>query len=79
MENNIVTPGVKKVLKYKIKINFDNGASETIYSMTAPNANPLIPGFLGFILKAGHMKEINITKVRTMEIEAYEDLPSIIT
>lgn len=74
MEEKIIAPhNVKRVLKFKVKIHYDNGANETIFPVEPPNVNPVTPMLMDFVIKRGLVRHVNMTKVRNMDIEVTED------
>ncbi len=72
--DKIITPNtVKKTIRFKIKVSWKNGASETILSRTPPNVNPVTPMFMDFNIKDGFNRHISLMEVRALDVEAYED------
>lgn len=69
----IVTPNTIQTKKdYRFRISYDNGANETIIPCQAPNLDPQIPMFMNFIIKAGNVRQVNLAKVRYMDVEISE-------
>lgn len=74
-EKIVVTPNtVETIIKWKIKISYDNGANETIFPTREPFLNPAMPGLLNFIIKEGFVRQVNIEKVRSMDLEFSKEL-----
>ncbi len=76
MEKEIIQNSVKKTLKFKVKIQYDNGANETIFPLTPPNVNPITPMLMDFVIKRGLCRHVNMTKVRSMDVEVEEEIGS---
>lgn len=76
MEENrkeIVKPNTLKTVKdYKFRISYDNGANETIFPIVAPHLDPQIPMFMNFVIKQGVVIQVNLGKVRNMNVEITE-------
>lgn len=73
MEKEIIQNQVKKVFTFKIRVSWKNGSNETIFAKTPPNVNPVTPMFMDFHIKNGHMRHINMTEVRDLDIEVEQD------
>jgi hypothetical protein len=61
------------VTTWKIKINWKNGATGVVFSKGAPNVNPVTPGFMGFKIDDGKFSEINLSEVRSYDIEVIHE------
>lgn len=73
MEDKIVKPNTLKTVKdYKFRISYDNGANETIFPIITPSLDPQIPMFMNFVIKAGVVVQVNLGKVRNMNVEISE-------
>lgn len=57
---------------YKFKISYDNGSNETIIPIIAPSLDPQIIGFMNFVIKEGCIRQVNLAKVRYMDVEISE-------
>lgn len=72
MEEKIVTNSLKTVKTYKFKISYDNGANETIIPSGPPSLDQQIPMFMNFVIKQGFIRQVNLNKIRNMEVEITE-------
>lgn len=73
MEDKLITPKTIQTKKdYKFRISYDNGANETIIPAQAPSLDPQIPMFMNFVIKAGNVRQVNLAKVRHMDVEISE-------
>ena len=69
----LITPNTIKTKRdYKFRISYDNGASETIFPAQAPHLDPQIPMFMNFVIKNGQVRQVNLNKVRHMDVEITE-------
>ncbi len=69
----LITPNTIQTKKdYKFRISYDNGANESIFPVQAPYLDPQIPMFMNFVIKAGNVRQINLSKVRYMDVEISE-------
>lgn len=73
MDKIITSNTAKTALKFKVKILYDNGANETIYPTLPPNVNPVTPVFMSFRVKDGFDRHINMSHVRSMDIEISQE------
>lgn len=72
-EKRVVTPNTIQTKRdYKFRINYDNGANETIFPINPPSLDQQIPMFMNFVIKAGSIRQVNLSKVRTMDVEISE-------
>lgn len=75
MEEKIITPNkINTKREFKFKIAYDNGANETIFPKSAPTLDPNIPMFINFVIKAGTVRQINLSKVRTIDVDITESV-----
>ena len=73
MGSDIIKPSTVEVKRdYKFRISYDNGANETIFPCVAPGLDPQIPMFMNFVIKQGSIRQVNLNKVRYMEVEISE-------
>lgn len=73
MDREIVKPNTITTKKtFKFRISYDNGANETIIPNQPPNLDPNIPMFLNFVIKLGNVRQVNLNKVRHMDVEITE-------
>lgn len=79
MEKEILTNKTGIKLEFKIKVNYKNGANESIFSIKPPNVNPVMPMFLGFEIKAGTIRNINIDEIRSWDLIVNEANSGLIT
>lgn len=70
----IIKNQLNKKYKTTVKIQYDNGANETIYPIGSLNVNPLIPMMLELLVKKGMIRSVNLTKIRTMDTIIEEEI-----
>lgn len=69
----IVTPNTVRTRRdYKFRISYDNGATETILTSNDPSLDKQIPMFMNFVIKVGTIRQVNLQKVRYMDVEINE-------
>lgn len=71
--DQIIKPNTIQTKKdYKFRISYDNGANETLFPVQAPHLDPQMPMFMNFVIKAGNVRQVNLSKVRYMDVEISE-------
>lgn len=72
MESNdkIIKPNTLKTIRdYKFRISYDNGANETVCTRVPPSLDPNLMMFMNFVIGQGKLRQVNLNKVRYMDVE----------
>jgi hypothetical protein len=62
--------GVK--MEFKVKIQYKNGASETVFSIQPPNVNPVTPMFIDLMISQGNIRHVNMMEIRVWDLVVSE-------
>lgn len=74
MGGRVIDINSDKSLNFKVKIQYKNGASETIYPTKQLNVNPLTPMFMDFPIGEGKIHSVNMTEIKSWDLEVSKSL-----